>query len=352
MYKIGLLTYQQHPQKQFPPLRLRALLAESALQQTELVLLDVEHCNIEQNRIRTSIWRENYWQQKQCILPDLVIIIGSPDTPEKEQVHNWVLSQRPVICDRSLGKLQTSSLLEATEAQVFLIPWDRIPNSDTRQFLHNFIALHGGIVVKLDDANQGIGLSFLYPSENKQEWVLKNDRSHFRGSLEESISRLLKRIEGRIHYRDYIVQQYIHSSTSDGRAFDVRVHVQRQSAGQWGITRGYIRLAEENSPLPNTSKGGYQGDLQSFLLRRDKFNARAIEQELYDAAIKITDIFDKSRELPLSEAGVDFVLDKENKIYLVEINAFPQSTKHELERAVHTIAYAKYLCEKESKMTN
>lgn len=344
MCDIGLLTYKKHPLEQIPHFRLRALQAESALQGTQLCLLDSRSYNIQQERITTSVWHADAWRQEQRPLPDIVIILGAPLTPEQSELDQWVCSQRPVICDTGSDKLEVSSLLENTDCQHFLIPWNTVPKENTEQFLLDFITSHNnGIVVKLANGNQGVGLNFLYQDAETQTWVLKNDRTSFSGSLQDSVSLLVKRISGRIHYRDYIIQQYIKSSTSDGRAFDIRVHVQRQDAGQWGVTRGYIRLAEENNPLPNTSKGGYQGDLLAFLMRRDKDKAELLQQELYAAAIDITIKFDESRETPLSEAGVDFILDSDNKVWLVEINVLPQSFRHEHERAIHTIAYAKYL---------
>ena len=62
--------------------------------------------------------------------------------------------------------------------------------------------------------------------------------------------------------------------------------------------------------------------------------------ELYDAAIKIAEIQDTSVHVPLSELGIDFILDEEDSIWLVETNTLPQTSLHEHQRAIHTIAYA------------
>jgi len=344
MCHIGLLTYKKHPLEQVPPFRLRALLAESVLQEAQLLLLDSRNYNLQKERITASVWHDGGWQQEQRPLPDIVIIIGSPLTPEQEQLDQWVCSQRLVICDIGANKLKTSQLLENTDYQHFLIPWSEVPKENIEQFMLDFISRHNGVVVKMANANQGVGLNFLYQEPESQNWILKNDRSNISGSLEDSVAMLVKRVSGRIHYRDYIAQKYIQSSTSDGRIFDLRVHVQRQDTEQWVVTRGYVRLAEENSPLPNTSKGGYQGDLLPFLMRRDKHVAELLLQKVYSAAIDITIEFDKTRALPLSEAGIDFILDGDNKIWLVEVNTLPQSARHEHERAIHTIAYAKQIC--------
>jgi D-alanine-D-alanine ligase-like ATP-grasp enzyme len=58
------------------------------------------------------------------------------------------------------------------------------------------------------------------------------------------------------------------------------------------------------------------------------------------AAIDIAEIQSSAAPQPLSELGIDFLLDEEDKLWLIETNALPQSSLHEHERAIHTIGYA------------
>jgi hypothetical protein len=340
MITIGLLSYRKNPIDCQPSMRLRALLAEAALQGASFVMLNSSNYDLQQQVIQASIWTEqSVWRTKIIELPDAIIIEGAPLNKDHELLENWVRTSRPVIADYQGGeKSDIPKLLVGTPCEKYIIPWSLIPRADTTTFLRNYFIQESGAVVKRTSSNSGIGIFFIKPDQ--RGWIVSYNGKKHRGTVEEVAEYVSKRIAGRLSYRDYIAQRYIKCNTSDGRPFDVRIHVQRCADKNLDITRGYVRLAEVNSPLPNTSCGGYQGSLTSFLAQRDPHKAEQIESELRQAAINIAYIQDASHALPLSELGLDFLIDEDDVIWLVETNVLPGSSLHEQERAINTIGYA------------
>ncbi|EGV27897.1 hypothetical protein ThidrDRAFT_4276 [Thiorhodococcus drewsii AZ1] len=315
------------------------MLAEANLQGASLALLHASHCELDKGVIRADLWTlQHGWSSEVIHLPDVVIITGDPVNTHQQAVDAWVRSCRPVIANLEMDKISMCRLLDGTSCEKYVIPWSSVPGADTRGFLSDFLRRQSGAVVKRATGNRGVGLFFVLPGDN--DWQLICDSQNVKAPVDELAALIDKRISGRLRYREYIAQRYISSRTSDGRPFDIRVHVQRRADGDWGVTRAYVRLAEAGSPLPNVSRGGYQGALESFLEHRNPQKAEAIEAELRRAAIDIARIQSASAPMPLSELGLDFVIDEEDRVWLIETNAFPETSLHEHARAVNTIGYA------------
>ena len=139
------------------------------------------------------------------------------------------------------------------------------------------------------------------------------------------------------------MQNYVPATSPDGRAADIRVHVQRDGLGRWRVTRGYVRLGESGNAVSNVSRGGYQGPLDGFLGTRRARPAAEIAAEIDALALDIAATVEATFGRPLSELGVDIALDRDDRLWIIETNTHPQSSLHEHERAVRTIAYALYL---------
>lgn len=345
MTKIGLLYFRKDPVATMPKARIRALLAEAALQDVALVLLDPADCNPDEKTIFTKRFNGMEWEQKEEALPDVVYIVGAPLLPAHAVVNTLVRENCQIIADKGVDKLKLVSILAGSPAEGYLPPSLKIPSEAPAEMLCGFLRDHGGAVVKRASGNQGVGLFFMTPEPAKGNWQVKSDKKFFSGSLEEAAEYVAKRISGRMQYRSYLAQRHIRSVAGDGRPADVRVHVQRRAGGEWAVTRAYVRLAEVGMPLANTSKGGYQGPLEGFLSQRKVRPAAEVEAELLAAAVRIADVEDSHRPWPLCELGIDFLIDEEDRIWLIETNTLPQSFFHEHERAMHFLAYAKWLAQ-------
>jgi hypothetical protein len=240
-----------------------------------------------------------------------------------------------------LTKLEQLALFQSTPAREFLIPTEQLSSEDLKDQIRDFTLRHRGAVIKRSDGNRGNGIFFLSP--DNEAWRLTIDQSVHLGPLSECVEFVARKIAGRISYRNFLIQKLVNSSTTDGRATDIRVHLQRGCTGDWNITRSYVRVGAFGQLTANFSKAGTQGALEPALASRQVLPPEVIKTKLFQASKLITNIQDKASSPPLSELGLDFLLDTQDRIWLVETNALPQSALHEHLRAQHLVGYARWL---------
>tara|TARA_B100000745_G_scaffold289089_1_gene226972 strand:- start:3756 stop:4829 length:1074 start_codon:yes stop_codon:yes gene_type:complete len=347
--ELGILHLRDEPLIAIPPQRLRALVAESKMQNVQLSFLSWHSFDPVAETIEAHSWDGHQgWHTRIITIPDTVIILGVPLTEERQRLRTWIREHRTVIADRGINKNKLFHLMSESPLSHYMIPTRQVGKESTADFIKQCLLEWSGAVLKREDSNRGIGLVFIRKSGGL--WTLNSERQNMQGSLDDIVQLSYAMIAARLRYRNYIIQPYITSQAADGRPFDIRMHVQKGRNGHWLLTRGYVRVAEAESLLPNYSKGGFQGALDAFLDRKVPAMSEQIQQELLSASIAIAQLQDTISPLPLSELGLDFLLGDDNKLWLVETNAFPQSALHELERAEHLIGYARFVAEKRAGM--
>jgi UDP-N-acetylmuramoyl-tripeptide--D-alanyl-D-alanine ligase len=157
----------------------------------------------------------------------------------------------------------------------------------------------------------------------------------------------------KISKEEFIVQPYINCRTKDGKAFDFRLHVQKNSMGKWVSAKIYPRTAQGDSIVCNISSGGCTGDLNAFLVRefgKEHFNVR---KSMESFSLQLAAHMDKiQRELydeELDELGIDIGIDKGGKIWIYEVNwrpGYPPSMNLDLNVVKNTVQYAMFLAKK------
>jgi hypothetical protein len=147
--------------------------------------------------------------------------------------------------------------------------------------------------------------------------------------------------------RGYIVQQYIPLATLNGRVFDVRFLVQKDGGGMWKASGALSRLSLTYSYITNVSHSLLPGGKalqqafpgQGYLPKLEKLSlqaASAVEQALGS----------------LGELSVDFGLDEQGRIWIIELNGKPMKSMFSalgdarLMKTVYErpICYALHLC--------
>lgn len=343
MIKIGLLSYSANPIETMPELRMRALLAEAALQGVSLVVIDPSGFDVDKDLVEAAYWTGTAWKYSLQTLPDAVFVFNTPIHAKHLALEKALRGSSILVTDRGVDKLELLSVMAGTGAEHYIPTTQRISKDKPAEMLADFLRQNHAAVVKRASGNQGKGLFFIRPECDEGVYVVRYDKRSFSGTLEQVSNFVAQRIAGRLNYREYLAQRFIPSVAGDGRPSDIRVHMQRQSGGAWGITRAYVRLAEVGMPLANSSKGGYQGPLDGFLKQRKTRPEAEVKAELVKAAFLIAELEDAGRTNPLSELGLDFLIDDSDQIWLIETNTFPQSSLHEHARAVHFIGYTKWL---------
>ncbi|MCQ4162085.1 YheC/YheD family protein [Roseomonas sp. GC11] len=356
--RLAILAFGFAPRGYMPPARVRAMLAEAALQGVQLAFLDSRDCEAgpapgegdgppdgPPDGLFGEVWDGAGFTRRALGWPQVVFTLGLVlDAAAHALIARCRARGAVVLVEMGPDKLGFDALLAAApDLAPHRIPTAALDPAGAARQLAAWAVAEGALVVKPADGRRGGGLFFLdRVAEGAGPWRLRRDAEEWHLPLEAAVAELLRRIRGRMAYRPYLVQRYVTALARDGRAADLRLHVQRGAEGAWGLTRAYVRLGECGLPLSNVSRGGYQGELPGFLAGRSR-PAAALEAEATALALRAARHLTRHACPEASEWGIDLVLDRADHFWLLEANTHPGTALHEHERAVHSIAYARYL---------
>jgi glutathione synthase/RimK-type ligase-like ATP-grasp enzyme len=135
-----------------------------------------------------------------------------------------------------------------------------------------------------------------------------------------------------------MVQRYVRS-THAGRALTLRVDVHKTPVGAWKPHRAAARVNVAGGYATNSAGGGAQIMIEKFLGRRSARSPDQIHQETVTIACQAAALIDREPTGSIIELGVDFALDPQDRLWIVETNVRPEANWAEQDRAIHIVAY-------------
>lgn len=320
------------------PLKRRNALAEEALRQkVPLIFFGNEGVDFEQKKVTGKMFLAGKWLTFTRPFPDVLINEFNPVFKNRTDIEKKLRKFIPVTNYLIDGKLSIyEKLLNHNKFRTLVIPSVEMRSVD---MAFNLFKDFDTIVVKPTGGRQGKGIYFIEKLEN--DYCVKEHETESLISLDE-LEQLLKSC---IADRKHIAQPYINCRTSNNEPFDFRIHVQRDGNGEWQVTKVYPRIGSKDSILSNISRGGRTEVIESFLNEEFPEVAEDLLEILKETGIEIAEYINTFYKNPLDELGIDLAIDNNMKMWLYEINTGPQTRFHEKERAVNTIAYAKYVAE-------
>ncbi|WP_054957033.1 YheC/YheD family endospore coat-associated protein [Paenibacillus dakarensis] len=208
------------------------------------------------------------------------------------------------------------------------------------------------LYLKPENGKAGQGIMCLRHQKNKylpyrlQIQNEKNSTTYKAASLNRLWERIYKETGG----SPYIIQQGIELTSLYGRAFDLRLLVQKSDQGTWGVTGIGARMAGSHSITTHVPRGGTVEDpekLLTTLLGADQ--AKLILNKVRSAAVLIAKQIERGCHYPLGEMSMDLGLDSSGEVWFFEANSRPMKfdepsiRKRSLERIFH---YCEYLINK------
>ncbi|MFF2018523.1 YheC/YheD family protein [Paenibacillus sp. NPDC058177] len=139
-----------------------------------------------------------------------------------------------------------------------------------------------------------------------------------------SMERLWSRISKEKGSARYIVQQAIDLATHRGRPFDLRVLLQKNSRGNWGVTGIGARLAGARSITTHVPRGGTIEEPSSML--EGTFSterAAAILKSVPTTALLMARQIERASEYRLGEMSMDLGVDHNGGLWFFEANSRP-----------------------------
>lgn len=146
----------------------------------------------------------------------------------------------------------------------------------------------------------------------------------------------------------YCLQKGVKLATTQGRRFDIRALVQKDGQGTWRFTGAAARVAGRGQLTTHVPRGGSRLALRSALGRalRNPLEVERVEQELAELSEAAAVSLEKDQGEVFGEFSLDVGLDKEGKLWILEVNAKPfRFDEAEIRHRAfeRLIAFARYL---------
>ncbi|WP_151735467.1 YheC/YheD family protein ['Paenibacillus yunnanensis' Narsing Rao et al. 2020] len=139
-----------------------------------------------------------------------------------------------------------------------------------------------------------------------------------------SIERLWLRISREKGAARYIVQQAIGLAAFHGRPFDLRVLLQKNGRGAWGVTGIGARLAGSRSITTHVPRGGSVEDPATMLSEHfGTEQASAILKVVPATALLLARQIERASEATLGEMSMDLGVDEAGGLWFFEANSRP-----------------------------
>lgn len=178
---------------------------------------------------------------------------------------------------------------------------------------------YGMLYVKPDGGTFGKGVMRVWKAGETEYFFQKGKVPHAFSTASALSDQLNMIVEG----RNYLIQRGIPLLQYEGRSFDLRVMVQRNSDNRWETTGLIGRLAQPDNIVTNYHSGGTLMDvpllLSPYLDEESQQPLLAQLRQLGTATAR-----QLSRTYPgLKEIGLDVALDGQLRYWVLEVNTMP-----------------------------
>ncbi|WP_156321301.1 YheC/YheD family protein, partial [Bacillus sp. JCM 19041] len=125
----------------------------------------------------------------------------------------------------------------------------------------------------------------------------------------------------KLQQKGYLIQEWIHLKRFEGRPFDIRVFVQKQSTC-WFVNGLECRQALPSEEITNLSKGGQALRLNTVIGLNDY---KRIKKQIDQISVNIAEALEvQFPEANITELGIDLAIDeKKGRLVLIEVNFRP-----------------------------
>ncbi|MFJ5771903.1 YheC/YheD family protein [Psychrobacillus sp. NPDC093180] len=347
MTTIGMLHHRKDPKS---VIKSYAYAAVAKAEGVNFFYFSPGVVNFVNRSIRGQVYENGSWKEKIMPFPDVIYNAGSPEKLAKsKEIIDKLKSEIPFTTNSIGNKWNiTERLMEAKEFASYLIPSEVVKNVEN---FYKFISSFHKVVLKPIDGRKGKGIFFI--SEIEKGYEVRKDSDNVFYTREQ----LNVFLEDKLSSGTFIVQPYIQSVNKSGQVYDFRLHVQKNGEGKWVITTIYPRVAPNGSIIPNINNGGFTNYLDPFLLQEFKEEAFDIRRMLEHFSLSLANHLDEIQMVKygevIDEIGIDVGLDENLKIWIYEVNwrpGCPPAFYLELDVVIHSIQYAKFIAENQSKI--
>jgi hypothetical protein len=121
----------------------------------------------------------------------------------------------------------------------------------------------------------------------------------------------------------YILQQGIPLAHYHGRPFDVRMLLQKDGSGNWGLTGAGIRVAGETAISTHVPMGGKIESLDQVLQAVFGSKKEEVKEKIENIGVELASFIESKHSSPLGEMSIDLGIETNGKMWFFEANSKP-----------------------------
>lgn len=192
--------------------------------------------------------------------------------------------------------------------------------------LQQWLASKGEAILKPEYGSQGRGVLHVIGRTLPRPEYRIIGRDHNNTCLQRSFSSIRELLNWSGLFtssRRYLLQERLRLATEDNVPFDVRTLIQKNERGLWSLTGIAIRCGKQGNVTANLHGGGHAVEPASFLIKRfgaDK--ADLLLKQLSQLSEHVAFTLEASHGR-LAELGIDFGIDTDGLIWILEANSKP-----------------------------
>ncbi|OIK12383.1 hypothetical protein BIV60_16435 [Bacillus sp. MUM 116] len=286
---------------------------------------------------------EGKWTPFKVPLPDVVYNrVHSRNREKSSQFHSFRerLEQLkiPMFNDRFLSKWDVYEQLIQENLLHSYIPDTKI---FTKENLEEFTQKYEMVFIKPIHGSQGKNILRLIRDQNG--FNLKTSINSISNKIltAESIEKMYKQLKKLQGNRIYIIQQGIHLMLNKNCPMDFRALCHKNLKNQWSVTSLIARISHEDEFVSNISRGGtIMKPHQALSENLEKEKAAEIILQMKKLSIETATTISTYSPGITGELGIDIGVDKEGKLWLIEVNSKPSKNFDDGNRKIRPSAKA------------
>lgn len=314
----------------------------------EFFFFTSEDINYKEKKINGVIYNKNGKKTKKTFeYPDVIVDRLRMRGEKGFQKLYEEFSHIPFNNEREGGAISKSTtydiISESNIFKEFLIPYRDV---DDIYDILEFLEIYSKVILKPSVGSFGDDIIYIEKKANNSFYVVLDDVKKIK-TLDE-LTLFLKPYDE----VPMVVQQFILSKTRVGAPFDIRIHVLKDSKGEWNIANIYPRIGGVEGITSNLSNGGSTSTWAAFFKNEfPEYEWKDFNKELMNFSISFSNFFQGKLDRNINEIAIDIGIDRPTmQIVFFEINVnIPGCRFHTLEAAFYIVSYAEYLAKKDRK---
>ncbi len=210
-------------------------------------------------------------------------------------------------------------LLSSEELKSFVPETARF---DSPRVLKRMLAKYPFLYLKPVDGKAGIGIMRVSAQHQKYEVIHQSMRQK-KKYLSSTSDSLCSTIQKLCQKRSYVLQQGIPLATYRDRPFDVRMLLQKDGNGRWGLTGAGIRVAGETAISTHVPMGGRIENIHTVFNEVFGEKQKEVYRRAEEVGLSIARFIESKQPSKLGEMSIDLGVEPNGRMWFFEANAKP-----------------------------